>query len=1215
MNKEVNEKNVSDIFDLLRKSAELFKDKTFIRYQEKNNIIDKSFLETFKDSEKIALYTTDLSNRLGHRVHAALLGNTSYEYVASMFGILGGNGIVVPIDTQTPKDKMVKNLIKADVDVVFFDWKFYSYVTYIQNHCDNKKMKFICFQDVNYFDNFFSILDFDYGNQFLPKINPNEIALIIFTSGTTGKSKGVMLSHANEIDNVFSIHGDKYPIAPDPSEEILLNVLPMHHIYSINCDFFVSLKYGLTICLCPNLKKIIQSIQVFNPTFIHMVPIMAKMFANQVAVLQRDNPNLQIDEIKKMVFGKRLTRITTGGGALSPDLAKRFYDIGLPIGQGYGMSECSPMICQPYFDYPEKVKSVGKPIKGYSIRIQDAEIQVKSPSVMIGYYKDPELTKEAFTEDGFLKTGDLGYMDDDGFVYINGRKKNLIILENGENVSPELIESAFENDPLILDIMVFENNNRIEAEVYPNFEFASAANIDDVFSAIWDIIQNHNTEFPSYCQIVKLNVRKHPFEKTSSNKIIRHKHINLQSNSKKAINGLLESSTELQKEIFKSISHVTGHDNIGLDDDLIDYGLDSLTSIMLIEEIETKLGKSITFSELSTHRTIRKIENLLIDKEKNPEKNYPIKKVYPLTTMQNFFGYILKGNTTGNLPFFFELDKNIDMEKLKKAIEKVIDAHPELKGIIKPGEDKKLKFFRDDSRVIEIKIEKFSDEEWKRNFDKFVVPFEFDGSENLFHIRLFETETSKYMLFDVAHIIGDGLTMDILLEDVSKSYMGFPIEKEKFTFYDYILDYYEKEAAGEKKKNLQYYDDLLKGLTIERSILNKKKAAMDLTCEDTETVYGPLKSLNKKKIMYFCKQNNISENALLYTAFNYCVGIFSNLKDNLTCSIHGGRTDARFKRTVGSFFLSYLCRYNIIPHETVRELLKRTARQIMDTMKCYTSTPRQGEMFFQYQGDILNVNQVGGLPAKLLHVDLDALPFHMQVMSGKDTYYLNLRYYKKRFDNKLIENFLTCYESIVNAMLVERSASMLKHYIPDELFPHSYTVTAKELNDEAGYKLLKNVPLDNEVCVYILDDRHEKKPIGAWGRLCIKDYEPDKVINTVKYPYRKGVILYDTGIIARILPDGKIDFLENSGRFVWTNYKYRDLRKLERFVEKMDDVSDCRAYMTFNKENCKMKLELEIYTNKEDRLLNKICADTESSLDQSIVPQVVKIIEEKVIRN
>ena len=179
-----------------------------------------------------------------------------------------------------------------------------------------------------------------------------------------------------------------------------------------------------------------------------------------------------------------MERLVSGGGYLSPELAKSLMDLNITAAQGYGMSECSPKISVPDYDRKDKLGSVGHLVTGCQVRIVDQEIQVKSPSVMMGYYKDPELTAEAITEDGWLRTGDLGYVDDEGFLYLSGRKKNLIILSNGENVSPEMIENKFDKDRLVMDIVAYGKGEQIVAEVYPNYEYAQTNGMQDILSEV-----------------------------------------------------------------------------------------------------------------------------------------------------------------------------------------------------------------------------------------------------------------------------------------------------------------------------------------------------------------------------------------------------------------------------------------------------------------------------------------------------------------------------------------------------------------------------------------------------------------------------------------------------------------------------------------------------------------------------------------------------------
>lgn len=1191
------------VYDLVKQAGEEYGDKVFLRYEKDDIIYEKKYRELSQDCDSIAIWTEEKSQRRGRKVHTALLGRCSYEYLAALLGTVSAGCVAVPLDIQLSKEGFADNLNRSDVDILFYDWEFRSQVEVIKGTCPNIK-HFICLQYQRGLECIQEIFQEFAGRPFYSDAEPEHCAIILFTSGTTGRGKGVMLSHGNLIDNTFCSTEKE-----DMSEEVCLNVLPIHHVFCLNGDVFLVIRYGSTLAICNSLPKLLYYIKLFKPSIIRLVPMMAKMLYNKIVLAQKQNPEQSLRQMKDEVLGERLHRIISGGGYLAENLALNFANMGIQIGQGYGMSECSPKISTPDYDRPDKLSSVGRVVDRCQVKIVEGEIWVKSPSVMMGYYKEPDKTAETLTEDGWLMTGDLGYVDEENFLYLTGRKKNLIILSNGENVSPEGIENLFDGELLVSDILVYGADETIAAEVYPNYEYAQVNKITDIEGEIERIVMEKNKELPTYSRISKCEVRKHPFEKTSSKKIIRQQYFDAKKKEEEEAQNIRKPENELQQKLYEIASDIIGNTKFGTDSNLYDCGLDSLGSILLIEELHTRLDKAMNFTDLLKNNSILKMEAYLTAKQEKDQIDLSVREVYPLTNMQKYFAYIIRGNTTGNLPFTFKLDPRVDLERLRQGIEDTINAHPGLKGILKPDQDGMIKAFRDDSREITIPIITLTEEEWKQKVQELLVPFTYTADDNLFHIYLFQTEKAKYLFFDVAHLMGDGITMNILLEDVNKRYQGEEIEKETYTFYEYALEEQGREELGVRQKNLEYFDQQMKGIRLRRSILNKKEKE-DYAQGKNAVIRQRFSSLVRKKILYFCKQNGVSENVLFLTAFNYSIALFSDEEDVFSNSIHSGRTDSRWTRLAGPLFLTYYCRYTKEPHERVLELLQKTGTQIMDTMKCSVAAPREGEMFFQFQGDILNINEIGGFPAERIHLQLDSLPFHMQVMSDEEGYYLELRYWENRFDRKLLDVFLTCYEGIVAAMLEERSVRRLKKHLPEQVYPKHFYIETGRLNEEAGEKLLTDLPDKEKVKVYVLDESYNKKPYGAWGPLFIMAHEPVGSQGEAQSLYTPGTI-YNTGRVARILQDGSVDFLENSGRTVLTEgirgRRYYDLAMLEKTLERYEGIEYVEAYLRYNKEINEMSLIAEVKA-REGIDLEKVKGFVAENCPEELVPsEIIKL--------
>ena len=433
--------DVKTLRDLVTRADELFGSEPYIREYRNKEFADTSFHDLRSDCESVGAW---LQKRFsGRKVHAAVFGATSSEYLKAFFGTVLSGNVAVPLDTANSPEKIADEIDRSDSEIVFFDEKHMKDLDTFRELC--KKVKYFVHLNTKHDDMpvLSEMIEECRGEKPAADIDEDDLAAILFTSGTTGRSKGVMLSHGNLIDNTTcyddgEFHGSR-----------LLSVLPIHHVY-------------------------IQ------------------------------------------VFGEDFKRIYSGGAYLSPEIINGYKEFGIEICQGYGMTECSPRICTGIPNSP-KPDSVGKIVNGCEVKIVDGEIWAKSKSVMKGYYNDPAETANSLSPDGWLMTGDLGHTDEDGYLYITGRKKNLIILSNGENVSPEEIENKFATFAPIKEMVVYAVGERITAQIFPNADYPS----DDIEAEIRAGVEKVNASFPQAYRIVDIIFRDHEFVKTASRKIIR----------------------------------------------------------------------------------------------------------------------------------------------------------------------------------------------------------------------------------------------------------------------------------------------------------------------------------------------------------------------------------------------------------------------------------------------------------------------------------------------------------------------------------------------------------------------------------------------------------------------------------------------------------------------------------------------------------------------
>ena len=524
--------------EFLKYCTEKYSDSIAFSFKQKKDVCNKTYKEFNNDVELLGTYILDL---VGKNNNVAVLGENSYEWVLSYFAIANSTNIVVPIDKELGINDVENILKNTDSKMLFYANSYKDFAEQIEK--DNIDIKLINMNEI--LSNIIpSLIEKKVS---LEKINntiikEDDVAAIIFTSGTTGASKGVMITHKNICINVTS------GMQSLKMYGTTILALPLHHTYALSGNVLCPMFWGCKNYINYSLKNFADDIATQKPNFILSVPMMVETFYKKIWKAAKDSNKdkilkilisfsnillkLGIDVRRKLFksvlqnLGGNLDMIICGGALLDIKYQKFFDDIGIHVVVGYGITECSPFIAVNRNHY-SRLGSAGLPLTCSTVKIdkkeseKEGEILVKGDMVMKGYYNNPELTKEVM-EDDYFRTGDIGYQDKDGFIYISGRKKNVIILSNGKNVYPEELEFILMKNDVIKEVIVKEKDNKIVAEIYPNKEEIDNRKIENVLEYFKNYIDEINKTQPLYKNINDVEIRNREFEKTTSKKIKRN---------------------------------------------------------------------------------------------------------------------------------------------------------------------------------------------------------------------------------------------------------------------------------------------------------------------------------------------------------------------------------------------------------------------------------------------------------------------------------------------------------------------------------------------------------------------------------------------------------------------------------------------------------------------------------------------------------------------
>lgn len=504
-------RRITTLRELVEFRAEETGNEVVFRYQEERALQEVTYAQFRTETEAVgeALYGKGYCGG----VKMGILGENSYGWLLAFFAITGGGNVAVPLDKELPADALVGLLSDSGCRSLFYSGAYQDVAEEIRGAFSGRleliplaSLKKVTGQKAE---------KQDFLAYHRHAVQPENVAAIVYTSGTTGRSKGVVLTHENlALDTYLACRNILFA-----GDTILL--LPLHHTFGLLAGVLVTMLYGHAIYINQSLRNLAEDLQAAKPKTLFLVPLFVESLYKSVLM-----PAIKAG-IGAKVFGGKLDMIVSGGAPLARQYLEGYKEQGIQLINGYGITECSPVVAVNRNEFDKtKDGSVGMVLEEIQVRVDEpdaqgeGEICVKGPIVMQGYYHMEQETAEAI-QDGWFHTGDIGYVDEDNFLFITGRKKNLIILENGENVSPEALEQSIQEIPLVREVVVCGENGHLAAEIYPDDAYREEQGIIDVYQELKRQISELNKGLPSYQQIREVRVRETEFAKTTTKKIKR----------------------------------------------------------------------------------------------------------------------------------------------------------------------------------------------------------------------------------------------------------------------------------------------------------------------------------------------------------------------------------------------------------------------------------------------------------------------------------------------------------------------------------------------------------------------------------------------------------------------------------------------------------------------------------------------------------------------
>ena len=565
---------ITDIKDMLKKTGELYGDRPAYKYKtetpgEFKIIYHKEIREMVDDLGTALVSLLDLK---GKRI--AVIGENRYEWEVAYLSVVAGTGIIVPLDKALPENELESLIRRSEVDAIFYSRAYESTLKKLAKDGSVSLKHLICFDAQDHEDGVYSFKELiEKGKQLIAngerafidaQINAEEMSIMLFTSGTTSQSKAVALSQKNICANLIAMKNIVYNI---DCTDTFLSVLPVHHVFECSAGFMLAMYLGAATAFCTGLRHIVEDLRDFKVSFLVCVPALYEMMYRgilgnlkkagkldtvmQLVEVHKNDTMAKKAEIFKdihAIFGGNIKLYVSGAAALDVTVEQGYRNFGINLVQGYGLTEASPVVCANNFEGKDDDNhvygSIGRAVINGEVKIDNpdedglGELLYRGPNVMLEYYQNEEATKETIESDGWLHTGDLCTIDDNGYIFIKGRKKSVIVLKNGKNIFPEEMEKLVNKIEGVDESMIYpiinkdatdENDIKIGVEVVYNKdimnEMYNTDNEEQIYNIILNKIKEINKTMPMYKSIRGLLLTQVPISKTTTGKIKRYEEL------------------------------------------------------------------------------------------------------------------------------------------------------------------------------------------------------------------------------------------------------------------------------------------------------------------------------------------------------------------------------------------------------------------------------------------------------------------------------------------------------------------------------------------------------------------------------------------------------------------------------------------------------------------------------------------------------------------